>query len=423
MSDTQFFDISEKTDVLLKSAFGFPSTDEGKAWYEETAIPFNNYINGEDIFVETIPSIPDFDTNGTVRTAAELNLNQSDFSNYSDNDADKSSCSIVDDSTGVVRRFQYIILEEVPQISSTGRSWYKVDNSGNNVIKDAFQFNYKRYTDDDGNVQSPYLYTVNTENTVSQPAKSLPSGSSGGNWFIDIKSGVLFFPDFGNLSSGDSDYNISSTSNPTNKPVLSIYVYVGDKGIDKLNITSSGSGGGSGSGSSSGGIIAESSGNLIVEGNVKVDGIISTNTNIFSPEANLTSIYQFDQSEMPEDLVNEIVVDNGFTVNSDMSLNGSIVTDVSMNKNLYVGGDASFNNNVFVEGEVVLNSALDVSSIIVNNDASFNGNISIGGDISLNGAFVTDITMNGGLTVEGDISLNGNVVTDITMELTAIKQF
>lgn len=412
MSDTQYFDISEKTDVLLKSAFGFPSTDEGKAWYEETAIPFNNYINGEDIFVETIPSIPDFDTNGTVRTATELNLNQSDFSNYSHDDTDKSSCSIVDDSTGVVRRFQYIILEEVPQISSTGRSWYKVDNSGNNVIKDAFQFNYKRYTDDDGNVQSPYLYTVNTEDTVSQPAKSLPSGSSGGNWFIDIRSGVLFFPDFGNLSSGDSDYNISST----NKPVLSIYVYVGDKGIDKLNISSGGGG-------SSGGILAESSGNLFVEGNAKVDGAISAGTNIFAPEANLTSIFQFDQTEMPEDLVNEIVVDNGFTVNSDMSLNGAILTDVSMNKNLYVGGDASFNGSLYVKGGILLDNVLDISAIVVRNDASFNNNISIGGDISLNGSFVTDITMNGGLTVEGDLSLNGNVVTDITMESTAIKQF
>lgn len=413
MSDTQFFDISEKTDVLLKSAFGFPSTDEGKAWYEETAIPFNNYINGEDIFVETIPSIPDFDINGTVRTADELNLNQSDFSNYSHDDTNKSSCSIVDDSTGVVRRFQYIILEEVPQISSTGRSWYKIDNSGNNVIKDAFQFNYKRYTDDEGNVQSPYLYSVNTQNTVSKPAKSLPSGSSGGNWFIDIRSGVLFFPDFGNLSSGDNDYNISSS----NKPVLSIYVYVGDKGIDKLNISSSGGSGGSG------GVLAESSGNLFVEGNVKVDGAISAGTNIFAPEANLTSIFQFDQSEMPEDLINEIIVNNGFTVNSDMSINGGILTDVSMNKNLYVGGDASLNGDLYIGGTFQMDGIFDVSALIVRNDASFNNNISIGGDVSLNGAFVTDITINGGLTVEGDVSLNGNVVTDITMESTAIKQF
>ena len=412
MSDTQFFDISEKTDVLLKSAFGFPSTDEGKAWYEETAIPFNNYINGEDIFVETIPSIPDFDTNGTVRTADELNLNQSDFSNYSHDDTNKSSCSIVDDSTGVVRRFQYIILEEVPQISSTGRSWYKIDNSGNNVIKDAFQFNYKRYTDDEGNVQSPYLYSVNTENTVSKPAKSLPSGSSGGNWFIDIRSGVLFFPDFGNLSSGDNDYKISSS----NKPVLSIYVYVGDKGIGKLNISSSGGGG-------SGGILAESSGNLFVEGNIKVDGAISAGTNIFAPEANLTSIFQFDQSELPEDLINEIIVNNGFTVNSDMSINGGILTDVSMNENLYVGGDTSLNGDLYIGGTFQMGGLFDVSALTVRNDASFNNNISIGGDICLNGAFVTDITMNGGLTVEGDVSLNGNVVTDIMMDSTAIKQF
>ena len=289
----------------------------------------------------------------------------------------------------------------MPQISSTGRSWYKVDNSGNNVIKDAFQFNYKRYTDDDGNVQSPYLYTVNTEDTVSQPAKSLPSGSSGGNWFIDIRSGVLFFPDFGNLSSGDSDYNISSS----NKPVLSIYVYVGDKGIDKLNITSSGSGSGSG------GILAESSGNLFVEGNIKVDGAISAGTNIFAPEANLTSIFQFDQAEMPEDLINEIIVNNGFTVNSDMSINGGILTDVSMNKNLYVGGDASLNGDLYIGGTFQMDGIFDISALIVRNDASFNGNISIGGDISLNGAFVTDITINGGLTVEGDVSLNGNVVT------------
>ena len=415
MSDTQYFDISEKTDVLLKSAFGFPSTDEGKAWYEETAIPFNNYIIGEDIFVESIPSIPDFNTNGIVRTAVELNLNQSDFSNYSHDDTNKSSCSIVDDSTGVVRRYQYIILEEVPQISSTGRSWYKVDNNGNNVIKDAFQFNYKRYIDDEGNVQSPYLYTVNTENTVSKPAKSLPSGSSGGNWFIDIKSGVLFFPDFGNLSSGDSDYNISSS----NKPVLTIYVYVGDKGIDKLNISSNSGG----SRDSSGGVLIETSGNLFVDGNLKVNGVISAGTNIFAPEANLTSIFQFDQSEMPEDLVNEIIVDNGFTVNSDMSLNGGILTDVSMNKNLYIGGDLSLNGNFYVKGTFQIDNALDVSAIVVRNDASFNNNISIGGDISLNGAFVTDITMTGGLTVEGDISLNGYVVTDINMDSTAIKQF
>lgn len=236
MSDTTAFDISEKTDVLLKTAFGFPSTDESKAWYEETAIPFNNYVPGEDILINDIPSIPDFDTNGTIKTATSIGLTNSDFVNYSDSGS-KSSCSIVDDSTGVVRRFQHIILDEVPQLSDTGLSWYKLDSSNNNVLKDAFQFNYKQYTDADGNVVNPYQYVVNTESTVDKTTK-LPSGGSGGNWFIDIKTGVLFFPDFSNLSSSsNNDFKISST----NKPALTIYVYVGQKGISNFTAQSSGS--------------------------------------------------------------------------------------------------------------------------------------------------------------------------------------
>lgn len=241
MSDTTAFDISEKTDVLLKTAFGFPSTDESKAWYEETAIPFNNYVPGEDILIDDIPSIPDFDTNGIVKTATSIGLTSSDFANYSDSGS-KSSCSIVDDSTGVVRRFQHIILDEVPQLSDTGLSWYKLDSSDNNVLKDAFQFNYKQYTDSEGNVVNPYQYVVNTESTVDKTTK-LPSGGAGGNWFVDIKTGVLFFPDFNNLSSSsNNDFKISST----NKPALTIYVYVGKKGI--ANFTAESSGGGVSSG-------------------------------------------------------------------------------------------------------------------------------------------------------------------------------
>ena len=85
-------------------------------------------------------------------------------------------------------------------------------------------------TDSDGNVVNPYQYVVNTENTVDKTTK-LPSGGAGGNWFIDIKTGVLFFPDFNNLSSSsNNDFKISST----NKPALTIYVYVGQKGISIL---------------------------------------------------------------------------------------------------------------------------------------------------------------------------------------------
>ena len=42
---------------------------------------FNEYFNGENLFLDPIPQIPDFDNSGTVRTASELNLNTSDFVN------------------------------------------------------------------------------------------------------------------------------------------------------------------------------------------------------------------------------------------------------------------------------------------------------------------------------------------------------
>ena len=50
MTDTTNFDITEKLDILLKAAFGFPSTSENKQWYEETSVKFNNYLNGEELF-------------------------------------------------------------------------------------------------------------------------------------------------------------------------------------------------------------------------------------------------------------------------------------------------------------------------------------------------------------------------------------
>ena len=90
------------------------------------------------MFVENIPQQPDFDTNGIVKTATEVGLSESDFKNYSDDDTDKSSRSIVDDSTGKVRRFKLLILEETPQLSSPGLSWFKLNSSSVNVLQDSF---------------------------------------------------------------------------------------------------------------------------------------------------------------------------------------------------------------------------------------------------------------------------------------------
>ena len=231
MSDTNFFDTNEKVDILLKEAFGFPSTSENKQWYEETAVKYNNYFNGEDLFLDIIPQIPDFDNAGTVRTANELKLNNSDFVDYSDLSNNKSLCSIVDDSTGVVRRYKKLILQQTPQLGSdAGASWFKLDSSGNNIMTDAFQFNFKQY-ESNGITYQPYLYSLFTQNSINSGTPNLPFGRNGGNWFFDIKSGILFFSDFINFSNGvqtNSNFQINTTNN---FPVLTFYKYIGRKGI------------------------------------------------------------------------------------------------------------------------------------------------------------------------------------------------
>ena len=239
MTDTSFFDTSEKVDILIKQAFGFPSTSENKKWYEETAVKYNNYLNGEDIFLDVIPNIPDFDISGIVQTSNNLGLSNSDFVNYNDNSNNKSSCSIVDDSTGIIRRYKNVILEECPQLGSdAGASWYKLDSSNNNIMNDAFQFNYKQYTVN-GSLFQPYLYSLYTQASIGTASPNLPFGQAGGNWFFDIKSGVLFFSDFINFSNGTQNNAKFQINTTTNKPVITFYKYIGRKGItDFIPVTS-----------------------------------------------------------------------------------------------------------------------------------------------------------------------------------------
>ena len=233
MADTTNLDTNEKVDILIKQSFGFPSTSENKQWYEETTVKFNNYLNGEELFLDVIPNIPDFDICGTVRLPEDVGLASSDFMNFNSNSSDKSTCSIVDDSTGTVRRYRLLILEQTPQLGDdAGASWYKLNGSSNNVVKDAFQFNFKQYKDDDGNVVQPYLYGLYTQKSTSSV---LPFGRTGGNWNFDIRSGIIFFPDFNNFSNGtqtDSKFQINVTDN---YPVLTFYKYIGRKGINLLN--------------------------------------------------------------------------------------------------------------------------------------------------------------------------------------------
>ena len=232
MSDTNFFDVVEKIDILLKQSFGFPSTSEKKQWYEETAVKYNNYLNGEDLLLDNIPENPDFDISGIVKSANIIGLNNNDFVDYNDNSNNKSTCSIVDDSTGTIRRFKTIILEECPQLGSdSGTSWFKLDSSNNNTLTDAFQFNYKQYIHNNGVLIQPYLYSIFTQLSLTTSSPNLPFGQKGGNWFFDLKSGILFFSDFINFSNGVQNNLNFQINNTNNKPVISFYKYIGKKGI------------------------------------------------------------------------------------------------------------------------------------------------------------------------------------------------
>ena len=238
MADTISFDIKEKLDILLKASFGVPSTSDKKEWADEFVEKFNKGVNGEDLFLDEIPGAPDFEgPDATVRTAAEAGLIDVDFAwsnidetatTYSIDASNKSLCSIVDDATGTVRRFRFLILERCAGIGTDDFSWLKKNTDGN-ILFDSLQFNFKMYEDVAGNVIKPYEYKVFTEDSIKAANQTIPSGSAGGNWIYDINSGILLFPDVGNLQSGEDMFKIGDT----NKPVMTVYKYIGRKGISK----------------------------------------------------------------------------------------------------------------------------------------------------------------------------------------------
>ena len=239
MTDTQNIDDNEKLNIIFKEILGFPSTSEKISYYEEVKTNFNTYTLGENVLLENITQYPNFDTSGNVKSANEIGLNPSDFINYTYDVLNKAQSSIVDDSTGTVRRFKYLKLQQTygTENSNYGASWFKLDISYNNVLEDSLQYNYKSYYDlNDGNaLKFPYLYEVFTENSLqaSNVLRNLPFGIQGGNWIYNYKNGILFFSDFNNLAQQnyyDGIYNI----NNNNKPVISVYKYIGKKNINTL---------------------------------------------------------------------------------------------------------------------------------------------------------------------------------------------
>ena len=239
IDDTENIDDNEKLNIIFKEILGFPSTSEKISYYEEVNTKFNTYTLSENVLLENITQYPDFDTSGNVKSANEIGLNPSDFINYTYDVLNKAQTSIVDDSTGTVRRFKYLKLQQTygTESSNYGASWFKLDISYNNVLEDSLQYNYKSYYDlNDGNaLKFPYLYEVFTENSLqaSTVLQNLPFGIQGGNWIYNYKNGILFFSDFNNLAQQNIYGGIYNIDN-YNKPVISVYKYIGKKNINTL---------------------------------------------------------------------------------------------------------------------------------------------------------------------------------------------
>ncbi len=238
MGDTAAFDTAEQANVLIKTAFGFPSTNENREWYEEIAVPFNNYFFGDEILVEEVPAEPDFNTNGTALTAAEIGLTNDDFVNYTFT-TNLSECSIVEDSTRKVRRFKGLKLDSVLSglNPATGEkmSYYKTAKEttdlitvGTNLLMNGLQMNYKQV-----GAYTPYKYDLYSTKTGTAGNGLTKIILGNGSWFIDLKSGVLLFNDIN---------QVGNLINDTDVPVLDpYYVYVGKKGLSNFISTTSNS--------------------------------------------------------------------------------------------------------------------------------------------------------------------------------------
>ena len=219
MAEYNIIDNQEKVNILFKEYLGFTSTNKVSPYYNENNIPYNNNIHQEYVFLDNIPSIPQFDISG-IRTAEEIGLISGDFHNYDASDI--NICSIADDTTGTIRRFKNLKLIDISNTNSS--SFTKFDISGDVVLKDSIQFNKNQYFDNSGTLIKPYFYSLkNTTNPNGNYDSDINPSANGINWMFDVKSGIVFFVDI------TSFYNI-------NNFILTFYKYIGKKGIVNLDI-------------------------------------------------------------------------------------------------------------------------------------------------------------------------------------------
>lgn len=187
---------SSASEFLLKQFLNFPTNKPGQLYSNEFEMNYSNYVLQEDVFIEGIPDLPDI--SNTV-PPTEYGLTSTYYTAYG-----------VDICMGTVEYFDKLVLEKV-ESSRTPFSWYRTDQSGNSLLRNALQFNYKAV-----GTNFPYNYKLFANGT------EISRGDTQYRWIFDVKSGYITF---------------FETGLPSQITILelSFYRYIGQKGLSGIS--------------------------------------------------------------------------------------------------------------------------------------------------------------------------------------------
>lgn len=248
ISNHNILDINEKVNVLFNNYLGFTSTDETKPYYDEGET-YNNYVIGDEILVDVIPSNPIFINRGVFNLDGSANFNiyckeyknikfenlitdiSSENPHFTNNSVQKHH-----DSTGqdIALKFTRLKLKRLSGLNSlnetvAGFNAVYNDPSGNkiNLLEDTIQFNYNKTTS-----SAPYQWSIEYKNGSSFIDVSPTQGSN----IFDVKSGIVTFFDWhSDAFNSDMNYNGSlDLDNISDNLYITFVKYIGRKGITNL---------------------------------------------------------------------------------------------------------------------------------------------------------------------------------------------
>jgi hypothetical protein len=194
---------TQQTELLFKSYLNFPYNIPNGSFTTETNVSFNNYVFNDEIIPIDICKNPVF-TTGVLPTY--YGLTSDDYEVY----------DIFPATNPYLEKFTRLKLVRV-DANRAPNSFYRLDNSGNSLLKDAFQFNYGGIVNGNLNLAFNYRFFAGANSIDLADQTSRP--------IFDIKSGYVTF--FGTV------------------PSVDIYItfvrYIGPKGVktdaNTINIT------------------------------------------------------------------------------------------------------------------------------------------------------------------------------------------